>query len=356
MRRLPPILLVALFACLLALVAAPAGSAKTKHAPMYWGAWIGNQITGEEPPWDMSAVSGLEGAVGKSLSVVEFSAPLAQCGDPNVSASCRFSAFPTDAMQTVRDYGAIPFLSWSSAATPEAVEEPEFQLSDLLSRRYDRHIRAFAKEAAQWGHPFFLRFNWEMNGNWFPWASGVNGNQPAEYVKAWRRVHNIFKAAGATNATWVWCPYVRPEGKTGSLATYYPGKAYVDWTCLDAYNFGANSANPRPWQSFENLLRPSYEVVTRQIAPGKPMILGELASNGPPARKARWIRQMFKSIGSNFPAVAGLVWFDKFDRDLRWPLETDRGPSKAFGAGLRSLPFLGNAFSQLDASPIPAPR
>jgi hypothetical protein len=355
-RPLPLILLIAAVCASLGALGASTAAAPAGHRPMYWGAWIGSQITGEEPPWDMHAVTKFERKMGKGLSTIEFSAPLAECEDPQNAGTCRFPSFPTDAMQTIRDYGAVPFFSWSSAATPEAVEEGNFQFSDLLSHRYDRHIKAFARAAAEWGHPFFLRFDWEMNGSWFPWASGVNGNRPAEYVRAWRHVHDIFKAAGATNATWVWCPYVRPEGKTGSLRRYYPGPKYVDWTCLDAYNFGHNSVNPRPWQSFDKLLRPSYEVVTKQIAPGKPMILGELASNGPPARKARWIRQMFTAIDRHYPAVGGLIWFDKLDRDLRWPIESDRGPTTAFRHGLRSNPFLGNGFSGLDASPIPAPR
>jgi hypothetical protein len=348
-------LLIALVACL-ALGSVASAAAAPAHSSMYWGAWIGSQITGEEPPWDMSAVSKFEKKLGRGLSLLEFSAPLATCTEGDNPATCEFSPFPTTPMQTIRDYGAIPFLSWSSAATPEGVEEPEFQLSDLRSGRYDSYIRAFAKEAAAWGHPFFLRFDWEMNGTWFPWAGGVNGNKPREYVAAWRHVHNIFVKAGATNASWVWCPYVRPEGKTASLARYYPGSKYVDWSCLDAYNFGHNATNPRPWRSFDKLLRPSYEAVTQKIARGKPMVLGELASNGPAARKASWIHQMFGAIAKHYPAVSGLIWFDKFDRDLRWPLETDRGPTRAFRSGLRSDPFLGNTFSQLDASPIPAPR
>ncbi len=36
---------------------------------------------------------------------------------------------------------------------------------------------------------------------------GVNGDQPGEFVAAWRHVHDIFTSVGATNATWVWCPY-----------------------------------------------------------------------------------------------------------------------------------------------------
>jgi hypothetical protein len=349
------LILAALLSCLGAFAGTAAGLA-AKHRPLYWGAWIGSQITGEEPPWDMSAVTGLESKLHKSLSVLEFSSPLAECTDPDNSSTCDFSPFPTNAMQSVREYGAIPFLSWSSAATPEDVEEPEFQLSDLLSHRYDSQIRAFAEEAAAWGHPFFLRFDWEMNGTWFPWASGENGNRPAEFVHAWRRVHQIFTAAGATNASWVWCPYVRPLGQTKSLRRLYPGNKYVDWTCLDTYNFGKNSSNSRPWQSFDKLLRPSYEEVTKKIAPRKPMILGELASNGPAARKATWIRQMFAAIGKHYPALDGLVWFDKYDRDLKWPIETEAAPTRAFAAGLRSLPFLGNKFSELDASPIPPPH
>ncbi len=354
----PILLIVAVCACVAALGvgSATATSTTSTHRPMYWGAWIGSQITGEEPPWDMSAVSKFEKKLGKGLSTIQFSAPLAECEDPQTVSTCQFPTFPTDAMQTIRDYGAIPFLSWSSEATPEAVEESNFQLSDLVSGRYDSHLKAFAKAAAAWGHPFFLRFDWEMNGTWFPWALGVNGNRPAEYVRAWRHVHDIFKAAGATNATWVWCPYVRPEGKTGSLRRYYPGNKYVDWTCLDTYNFGHNAVNPRPWQSFDTLIRPSYEAITKTIAPGKPMILGEIASNGPPARKARWIRQMFSAIDGHYPAIGGVVWFDKEDRDLHWPIETERAPTKAFRAGLHANPFLGNGFSGLDASPIPAPR
>ncbi|MBS1885475.1 MAG: hypothetical protein JSS97_21215, partial [Actinobacteria bacterium] len=318
----------------------------------YWGAWIGNQLTGTEAPWDMGAVSRFEGQTGKPVSLIHFASPFADCSH----SPCTNYNFPTAPMTAIREHGAIPFFSWSSQSTPSSLNEPEYQLSDVISGRYDSYIRKFAEEAKAWGHPFFLRFDWEMNGNWFPWGAGVNGNRPAEFVQAWRRVHRIFTAAGATNATWVWCPYVRPQGKTGSIARYYPGKKYVDWTCLDAYNFARNSANPRPWQSFEQLLRPSYEAVTKRIAPGKPMILGELASNGPSPRKARWIGQMFNSIARHYPAIAGLVWFDKYDRDLRWPLESDPASARAFRAGLRRYPFIGNGFSELDASPIPAPR
>src|SRR5690349_4446373 len=85
--------------CALALLAAP-GAAAAKHhhhkaspkkqRPLYWGAWIGDQLTGEEPPWDMSAVSQFEGVVGKGLSLVALGSPFADCSSP----PCNFFDFP----------------------------------------------------------------------------------------------------------------------------------------------------------------------------------------------------------------------------------------------------------------------
>src|SRR3712207_8531028 len=54
-------------------------------------------------------------------------------------------------------------------------------------------------------YPYTTLFR-SMNGDWHPFSEKRNGNQPGEYVKAWRHVHDIFTAVGANNATWVWCP------------------------------------------------------------------------------------------------------------------------------------------------------
>ena len=108
-----------------------------------------------------------------------------------------------------------------------------------------------------------------MNGDWFPWAENANGNQPGDYVAAWRHVHDIFTSVGATNATWVWCPYVDATPKLGPLARYYPGDDYVDWTCLDGFNWGNNGVNPQPWTSFDKIFGPSYRTIVNKLAPDK---------------------------------------------------------------------------------------
>ena len=123
-------------------------------------------------------------------------------------------------MESIRDYGAIPVFSWSSQSIPSSLNEPDFQLSDVIAGTYDSYIREFAEAARDWGHPFFLRFNWEMNGNWFPWSEGVNGNQPGEFVAAWRHVHDIFTAVGADNVDLGLVPERRP--RTASSTTSAP--------------------------------------------------------------------------------------------------------------------------------------
>jgi hypothetical protein len=334
-------------ACLLLLPAA--GAAKPR--PMYWGAWIGNQLTGEEPPWDMSAVSQFEGVVHKGMSLLEFSAPFSDCA----KSPCTTYPFPTEQMQRVRNYGAIPFFSWNSGASGTS-DFSDNQLADINSGSYDAYIRQFATDARDWGSPFFLRFNWEMNGSWFPWSEGVDGNGPGEYVAAWHRVHDIFTSVGATNATWVWCPYGDAERTLTPMRQLYPGSAYVDWTCLDGFNWGANESNPLPWRSFANLFRVSYEHVVNDIAPDKPMILAETASNGNGRAKAAWIQGMFKQIATNFRRIRGVIWFNQFDRDVRWPLETSVASGRAFSWGVRKHPYRANHYARISASPIRPPR
>jgi hypothetical protein len=324
----------------------------TAPGSLYWGASIGDQISGEQPPWDMGALSQFEGMTGKPLSLVHFMAPFAQCS----SSDCSYYDFPTKEMEGIRQHGSIPFFSWSSQSIPSSVNEPNFQLSDVIAGTYDSYIREWATEAKEWGHPFFLRFNWEMNGNWFPWSEGVNGNQAGEYVAAWRHVHDIFTAVGATNATWVWCPYGDTQRRLAPMRQFYPGSRYVDWTCLDGFNWGENASNPLPWGSFDDIFHSSYEQIVKKIAPRKPMILAETASNGDGRAKAAWIHGMFKQIANRYHQLRGLIWFDQVDRDLQWPIESSAASASAFSREVRKRPYRANRFGDVSASPIPPPN
>jgi hypothetical protein len=347
----PALAILALAAvAILAVLLISDGGGSDSRADSYWGAWIGSQLTGEEAPWDMSAVTAFEAQAEKEPSLIEFSQPFVRCED----GKCPAEEFPTSAFEAVRRRGAIPFFSWASDATPAVKEQPDFQLADVIEGKYDEQIRAYAEAAKAWGHPFFLRFDWEMNGDWFAWAADANGNDASEYVAAWRHVHDIFTEVGAADATWVWCPYADPEGTLAPLASLYPGDEYVDWTCLDVYNWAATTEPPQPWRSFAELAGRSYREITERIAPSKPMIVGETASTEHGGSKAEWISDLFRELPTRFPQIHGLIWFDK-DEDSDWPIETSPSAQHAFARGVGDERFAGGDFADLGSSPITPP-
>ena len=314
----------------------------------YWGAWVGSQLTGTEAPWDMGAAAKFEQLAGKRMSTVHFSSPFADC-----SSSCSYYDFPAEEMDDIREHGAIPFFSWGSQSTPASLNQPNFQLADVISGAHDTYIRKFAEEARDWGQPFFLRFNWEMNGNWFAWMEGVNGNQPGESVAAWRHVHDIFTQVGATNATWVWCPNIDPDGQLGDLASLYPGDQYVDWTGLDGYNWGTHPARDDVWRSFDDLYRSTYDYITQTLAPTKPLAIAEIGSTEHGGSKSAWIEDALSSVATDYPQVRALLWFEKFDDSMDWPIETSSSATAAFAAGIQNPIFQSSP--NLGASSISAP-
>lgn len=320
---------------------------------MLWGAWVDNEAG--QPPFDMDVQDEFEARVGKTASLIHWSSPWEAsefCDGPSSYCGFRQAEF-----EAVRERGSIPFFSWapnffswSGPGAPPSARE-------IANGAEDGYITAWAEAARDWGHPFFLRFAWEMNGDWFRWGVGEFeqggekfSNTPADYVAMWRHVHDVFAAAGADNVTWVWCPAVDPRGKYASMAALYPGDAYVDWTCLDAYNWG------RPWISFEEVFGDSYAEVTGTIAPGKPLIIGETASTERNGAKDEWIEAMFSGLAASYPGVNGLLWFSvEGEGTGDWPIESSRRATDAFAAGIQSGLYAPAEFAEIETTPIPPP-
>jgi hypothetical protein len=341
-------------ACLLScsLLLAPGAAVAKKRAPasLYWGAQIGDQMTGEAAPWDMNPVYRFEQLVGKGLSLIEFGSPFSECD----SSGCLMTKFPSTPLENARRYGAIPVFSWSSSQSPTTIDEPDYSLGAVLGGGYDGYIREFALKAKAWGHPFFLRFDWEMNGFWFPWNEGVNGNQPGEFVAAWRHVHDIFTEVGATNATWVWCPNVDLYNSLTPLGKLYPGDAYVDWTGLDGFNWGRRRGSPG-WQNFNQVFHRTYKRIVKRVAPHKPMMLAEVAASDKGGNKPAWIKNMLATVRHDYRKVRAVIWYDVDDRGTNWPIERRPQDYKAFRKGIRPGAFRTNVYGGIATTPIPPP-
>jgi hypothetical protein len=347
-------LALAAVACLAALLLlAPGAGAAKKRPPasLYWGAQIGDQMTGEAAPWDMTPVHRFERIAGKGLSLIMFASPFAEC-DP--SGGCAMTKFPSTPLENIRRYGAIPVFSWNSTASPPSLDQPQFSLGVLLSGAYDGYIREFAQKAKAWGHPFFIRFNWEMNGFWFPWSEGVNGNTPGQYVAAWRHVHDIFGAVGANNVTWVWSPNVDLHNSLTPLGKLYPGDEYVDWTAIDGFNWGTRPGSPG-WQTFNQVFHRTYKRIITRVAPSKPLMIAEVASTDRGGNKPAWIKDMFKVVRHSYRKVRAVLWYDVDDRGTNWPIERKKKEKGAFRTALKPGAFKPNIYGGITQSPIRPP-
>ena len=190
--------------------------------------------------------------------------------------------------------GSIPMVSWSGT-----------DYSAIANGSQDRLIEAAARALIAYGKPVLLRFAWEMNGFWFAWGGPNNPSGATGFIKAWRHVHAIFAAAGATNVSWVWCVNWNdnPPTKKNVGRRYYPGDAFVDWIGVDGFN-GAD-------QTPEDLFGAFYS----EYAGRKPLMIAETAVNGPrdSTSQGQWIASLATWIKQR-PDIKALVWFDT---DLR---------------------------------------
>lgn len=326
--------------------------ARAEAPRAYWGVYM------EGVPWDMERLKHLEERLDKKVSMVHWGQPWWHCY--SVCGYQRFTVMQAQ-FDAVRAHGAIPLLDWASwdYATRPITGQPEFALRTILRGEHDAYIRQWAADAKAWGHPFFLRFNWEMNGNWFPWSEQVNGNARGEYVRAWRHVHDIFQEVGATNVTWVWCPAALYDDDL-PFEPFYPGDAYVDWVGTDIFNWAAR--RDLPWSSFQALFTPTYNALV-ELAPDKPIMIAEIASIENPApsklalTKARWIQDSFSETTLNaYPQLGALVWFhwNDNDPDLTWVLDSSPEALDAFAESIAPDAFAENLFADIEHTPISA--
>lgn len=223
--------------------------------------------------------------------------------------------------------GAMPLITWEPWDWDGSEKnQPRYSLRRILSGAHDAYIMSWARGAAAWGRRFYLRFAPEMNGDWRPWSPGVNGNTARQYVEVWRKLHSMFRRAGATNVRWVWCPIVHYAGST-PFEKVFPGDSYVDWIGLDGYNWG--SLHPwSGWQSAGEIFSCSYRMAARLSS--KPIMIPEVASTELGGNKARWIeRALLEEIPSRFPRVKAIVWFDA-DKETDWRVNSSSASLEAW--------------------------
>ena len=290
-------------------------------------------------PYNMAEVDAFEAAAGKEPAVVMFSQDW---------ANARFRA---DLLQSIADRSggpALPLITWEprdhrvgeGGDGRPATEQPEFSLSRILEGSWDWYIREWAEGLRAWGRPVGLRLAQQMNGNWFPWAEGVNGNERGQYVAAWRHVRRIFDGVGTPNVLWVWSPNVSYKG-SAPLAPLYPGDGYVDWVGIDGYN-GGTALGWGGWIGSEELFAPTIREI--RVFTSKPLALTEVGSSEEGGSKARWIHDFFHGMLPRHPEIMGFVWVEA-KREADWRIVSSESATAAFAAGVADRRFGAVPFS-----------
>src|SRR4051794_31013320 len=121
--------------------------------------------------------------------------------------------FPRELAEAVNDRGAVLLISWEPWDSENgSADQSAYALKRIVAGDHDALIDRWAHQVAAYRRPVMLRFAAEMNGDWLPWSTGVNGNRRGDYAAAWRHVRARFRRAGAGNAVWVWNPIAGDAG------------------------------------------------------------------------------------------------------------------------------------------------
>lgn len=294
------------------------------------------------PGWlqDLSLVTAFEANAQKAVSIVMW---YQGWGLTDGSQN-----FETSWMDAVRNHGSIPLVTWEPWLYTQGVNQSAYSLQNIINGKFDAYIRRWAQDSQSWGYPYFLRFAHEMNGNWNPWSEQVNGNRPGQYVLAWKHVHDIFRAQGATNVTWVWSPNVEYPGSI-ALRELYPGDNYVDWVGMDGYNWG--TVNNYHWQTFSQVFEQTYHDILAITS--RPLMVAETASAEQAGNKASWITDAFATqIPNNFPRIKAVTWFNE-NKETDWRIESSPSAQAAFARAVASSVYATNQCGALSVSPIP---
>jgi beta-mannanase len=187
----------------------------------------------------------------------------------------------------------------------------------ILSGAEDGYIRGLADGLRDLQAPVMFQYFGEFDRR----PVSMIGT-PAEFVRAWKHMYEIFAQEGATNVAWVWCPTGSGlTGKDPRAVPFYPGDDYVDWGCFDTYDWGGVRGSEH--RSFADAAMGPYRWLVQNL-PGKPLVVGEFGSvEDPhhPGAKAAWLSDAADTIETQMPELKAVVYFDTVARDSTPPID-----------------------------------
>jgi len=267
------------------------------------------------PPATHAVAAGVGSVLGVvSTNVAEFE----KATGVHVNLEARYlswgTGLPLQLLAGMESSGIVPLVE---------IEPRGVSLQAIAGGSQDAYIKELADDAKSLRGKLYLSFAPEMNGNWYSW-----GSEPALFVRAWRHVVSVFRAAKASNVSWVWIVHHVKPNAAPLLRSYWPGTGWVTWVGVDGYY-------EHPYESFQSMFAPSLaemHKITNDPVLITETSVGPLAENVPAK-----IANLFNSV-RRF-GLLGLVWFDIEQADppvhQNWNLESRPAALSAFRSAVK---------------------
>lgn len=231
------------------------------------------------------------------------------------------STFPSAAQKALADGGR--FLSFD-------LETRDFQnaannkcWSAVANGSQDANIDRIAAGIRAFGKPMFLGLSGEPEGKDGTACDAPHGvyGTAADFVAAWRHLHERFAADGVTNVVWVE-NYGNPSATTANA--FYVGDAFTDWIGWDPYNWYNCRGHSDAWIQLADKMGGFYSWAQANH-PSKPLGLTEYGSQQPSTAtpsKGAWLRTAAADLSVRRPAVRAFIYFDRQDSDCAWRVDS----------------------------------
>jgi hypothetical protein len=278
-----------------------------------WGAY---KPTSGSENWQ-TAVTDLESQVGRPFDIVY------RYQDFSTGSS---GTFPDSNEQALASSGHILLADWAAKNFSTGAQIP---WANIANGSYDASvIDPEAQRIKSYGKPIMVSFDHEMDSR-----VGTSQGTAANYVAAYKHIHDEFARLGVTNVIWVWT-VTGSSNHDSQYASLYPGNSYVDWIGFDPYNFYTCHGASNPWKTFDQTVSQPYQWFESNGFGVKPFILPEYGTVPNPSNTsaaATWYTQLPSTL-LNYPNIKALIQWDSQTGSCNVQLTASTGELAAFAA------------------------
>ena len=116
-------------------------------------------------------------------------------------------------------------VTWLPDCGRDGARQKRYNLAAIRRGRQDAGLKRLVGQLRTLTPTPILRPMPEPNTPWYAWSGTVNGNTPAAYVEAWKRVRKVVRASGGKKIRILWAPYARsiPATAENAIPAYFPG-------------------------------------------------------------------------------------------------------------------------------------